>query len=324
MHQSDGQSIARTYTDRGRLLVAIGAMLLLAGLALALLAPAEIYVFYLFSVGGPFHYEGFGFGSFMFGNIAAQIMGYYLMAILLLALGAGHLGLRRWARTLSLVLLYAWLVVGVPMIIIFLLVLFASKELSPLAAGAAILLLALSYPVVPILLIRFYQARDVKGTLDGRDAREHWSDGRPLPVLVLGFLLSLVAIVLHIAFFFRGLFPLFGTFLVDMDGIMALALSILCLVLLVWGVLRQSGWAWWGSVLFVGLLASSSVLTLAVTSFPELLALLRFPPTELEFLGGLPLQGWHLAAFFGLPLLLILGTILCSKRHFDQQRPSLI
>jgi len=312
------------HKDRGRLLAGIGALLLLAGVALAVLAPVEIYAFYLFSVGGPFHYEGFGFGSFMFGNIAAQIMGYYLLAILLIPLGLGHLGLRRWARTCSLVLLYAWLVVGVPMIILFLLVLFASKDLPPLIGWAVILVLALSYPIVPLLLIRFYQSRDVKGTFGSRGSGQHSLEQRPLAVLVLGFLLSLIALVLHIPLFFRGLFPLFGTFLVDREGILALALSVLCLVFLTWGVFRQKAWAWWGSVLMVGLLASSSILTLTVTSLAELLALLRFPPREMEFLDGLPLQGWHLAAFIGLPLLLTLVTILLSKRHFDQQRPSLI
>jgi hypothetical protein len=192
------------YTDRKRLLAAIGALLLLAGVGLAILAPAEVYTFYLFSAGGRFYYEGFGFGSFMFGNIAAQIIGYYLMAVLLIPLGLGHLRLRRWARTFCLVLLYVWLVVGVPVIILFLLVLFASKELPPFAAWAAILLLALSYPVVPFLLIRFYQSGDVKATFHCRDSGEHWLEARPLPVLVIGFLLGLTAIVLHIPLFFRA------------------------------------------------------------------------------------------------------------------------
>lgn len=315
MHHPQDEATAMGYKDRRHLLAGIGALLFLAGVALALLAPAEIYTFYLFSVGGRFHYEGFGFGSFMFGNIAAQIMGYYLMAVLLIPLGLGHLRLRRWARTLSLVLLYAWLVVGVPMIILFLLVLLASKELPPFASWMAILVLTLSYPIVPLLLIRFYQSRDVTDTFNSRDSGEHGWEGRPLVALVLGFLLSLIAIVLHIPMFFRGLYPLFGTFLVDLEGILALALSAFCLICLAWGMIWQKAWAWWGAVLFVGLMASSSILTFAMTSFAELLALLRFPPAEMEFLDGLPLQGWHVAAFTGLPLLLTLGAILLSKRH---------
>ena len=74
----------------------------------------------------------------------------------------------------------------------------------------------------------------------------------------------------------------------------------------------------------VGLLACSSVLTLVLTSYPELLALMVFPPTEIELLDGLPLQGWHLAAFFGLPLLLTLVVLVMSKRHFGPQRPALL
>lgn len=324
MHQPHAETIDTDYIDRSRLLVGFGALLLLAGFALALLAPAEFYAFYLFSPGGPFYYEGFGFGSFMFGNIAAQIMGYYLIAALLIPLGLGHVRLRSWARTFSLVLLHAWLVVGVPMTILFFLVLFASKDLPPFAPWAAVVLIPLFYPIVPLLLIRFYQSRHVMATFNRHDSPEHWLEGRPLPVLVLGFLLGLVAIVMHIPLFFRGLFPAFGTFLVGMAGILALALSVLSLVFLVWGVLRQQAWAWWGAVLFVGLLAASSLLTLAKTSFAQLLALLRFPPTEMEFLDGLPFQGWHLAAFLGLPLLLMLGLLLLSKRHFGQQRPSLL
>jgi hypothetical protein len=96
------------------------------------------------------------------------------------------------------------------------------------------------------------------------------------------------------------------------------------LALLAWGVFRQKTWAWWGSLSFVGLLACSSILTLTMTSYAELLALMQFPPTEMAFLDGIPLQGWHLAAFVGLPLLLSLGAILISKRHFDQESPSLL
>ena len=99
------------HKDRSLILALIGAPLLLIGTAAALLGPAEMYCFYLFSDGGRFHYGGFGFGSFMFGNIAAQIVGYYLIAIVLIPLGYGHLRARRWTRPLSLALLWSWLAI---------------------------------------------------------------------------------------------------------------------------------------------------------------------------------------------------------------------
>jgi len=75
--------------------MALGLLLLLAGLACAFLGPVETYVFYLFSEGGRFYFEGFGFGSFMFGNIAVQVAGYYLAAAVLEHLGYEHLRIRR-------------------------------------------------------------------------------------------------------------------------------------------------------------------------------------------------------------------------------------
>ena len=122
------------YTDRARLIAVIGVLLLLVGIAVGFLGPLEMYCFYLFSDGGRFHYEGFGWGSFMFGNIASQIIGYYLIAAMSIPLGYGHLKIRRWARTLSLTLLSSWLVVGAPLIVVVFFILAGSKDLSLPAA----------------------------------------------------------------------------------------------------------------------------------------------------------------------------------------------
>lgn len=307
--------MALIYRGRSWTLRLVGA-LLLVGIGAAALGPAEMYCFYLFSEGGPFHYEGFGFGSFMFGNLATQIIGYYVIAILLIPLGYGHLQLRRWARPLSLTLLYSWLVLGVPLVLVFLLVLFTAKDLSPLAALTAIILLALSYLLFPALLIRFYRSRNVKLTFESRDLESHWIERRPLPILVLCFLLIFYIIALHIPIFFRGIFPLFGMFVLDLDGILAIDISILLLVWLLWGVARQRLWAWWGSALYLGLLTSSVSLTLAKSRYSDILSKLSFPPTEMEALDGLPFQGIHFALLVGIPLILTLGAIILSRRYF--------
>ena len=106
------------YRDRRLVLVGLGLLLLAAGLGCAFLGPVEVYVFYLFSEGGRFAYEGFRFGSFMFGNIALQVVGYYLAAAVLVPMGYGHLRLRRWARPLAEALLWTWTVLGVPLLLV--------------------------------------------------------------------------------------------------------------------------------------------------------------------------------------------------------------
>jgi hypothetical protein len=62
----------------------------------------------------------------------------------------------------------------------------------------------------------------------------------------------------------------------------------------------------------------SSVVTLLRSSFADILSLMRLPPTELEILQGVPLQGAHLVPFAGIPLGITLGVIILSKQHFGR------
>ena len=304
------------YKNRSLILILIGALLLLVGIGAALLGPAEMYCFYFFIEGGRFHYEGFGFGSFMFGNMACQIIGYYLIAIVAIPLGYGHVTRRRWARTLSLTLLWFWLVVGVPLTIVFLFILVTAKDLSLIAVLIAIVALGASYLVLPGLLIRFYRSRDVRLTFETRDPRSYRIEELPLPILVLCALYSFYAIVLHVPIFFNGMFPLFGDFVYELPGILMLDVSIMLLVCLIWGTWRRSAWAWWGSLVYFGLLTSSSILTFAKSDYLDILSMMKFAPLEMKALQGLPFQGFYFAVFFGVPLLITLGLIVASKRHF--------
>jgi hypothetical protein len=304
------------YQDRTRVIAVIGVVLLLAGIAVGFLGPLEMYCFYLFAEGGRFHYEGFGFGSFMFGNIASQIVGYYLIAAILVPLGYGHLKMRRWARTLALTLLWSWLVVGAPLIVVVFFILAASKDLSVPAALIALVFLGLSYLVFPALLIRFYQGRNVKRTFETKDGKSYWIEALPMPILVLSSLYLFYTVVLHLLILFNGIFPVFGIFAFGLQGILLLDISIVCLICLTWGTLRRRMWAWWGAVIFLGLFTFSTLLTFFRSSYSTILAGLAFPPREIEFLGGLPVQGYHFAVLAGIPLLITWGAAIFSRRHF--------
>jgi len=186
----------------------------------------------------------------MFGNMACQIIGYYLIAIAAIPLGYGHVTRRRWARTLSMTLLWFWLVVGVPLSIVFLFILVTAKDLSLATVLIAIVALGASYLVLPGLLIRFYRSRDVRLTFETRDPRSYRIEELPLPILVLCALCSFYTIVLHVPIFFNGMFPLFGDFVYELPGILMLDVSIMLLVCLIWGTWRRSTWAWWGGLVY--------------------------------------------------------------------------
>jgi hypothetical protein len=308
-----------SYKDRRIILFIIGGLLLVGGIVVGFFGPLEMYCFYLFSEGGRFYYEGFGFGSFMFGNIAAQIIGYYLIAAVCIPIGYGHLAMRRWTRPLTLTLLWFWVIFGIPLTLVFLFVLFASKDLPVIDGVIAIVLAGLAYFLAPWLLMRFYRSRDVRLTFETRDPKPSWIDDLPQPVLVVGALLLFFIVVLHIPIFFNGVFPLFGLLLTGLEGFFLIDVSIFCLAGLTWGVLKLKPWAWWGALVYVSLLAVSVIVTFPQYGLLDILARLRFPPTEVEILDGLPFHGFHLALMLGVPLLTTLGLLVYSKRYFRRR-----
>ncbi len=309
-----------SHKDRTLILKVMGGVLLLIGTVAAYFGPIEMYCFYLFSEGGRFHYEGFGFGSFMFGNLACQIIGYYLIAIVLIPLGYGHLKARRWSRILTLGLLWFWVIVGIPLTLAFAFIWFTAKDLSPVTGIAAFVLLCLSYFVIPTMGIRFYNSRDVRRTFEQRDPVPCRIEGLPMPILVMVILFAFYAVALHALIFFNGLFPILGTWLNGLQGITVIDVTLLCLAVLTWGTLTRQKWAWWGTLVYFSWLTLSWTLTLMRSSWLDILAALEFPPYEMEILKRLPFQGRHFAVLVGVPFVLTLGLILRSRSHFQSRR----
>ena len=305
--------------DRSLLIKILGWIFSLAGIGIAFLAPLEIYCFYLFSYGGRFYYEGFGFGSFMFANIAGQVIGYYLIALILLTLGYGHLKIRKWVAKLSVSLLYFWLIVGIPLIITAFFILTGTKEISIPASSIILVVSILSYAVFPPLLIHFYKNRNVVYTFEKNDKKTCWMEKLPISVLTISWLIIFYIIVLHILILFNGIFPVFGTFFYGLKGIILLDITILCLSFLVWGLLRLQLWAWWGSVFALGILAISTIITFVNSSYSTILDNMKFPLKEILFLGNIPIQGYHFAIFAGIPLLVTWILAIMSKKQFLQK-----
>ncbi len=305
------------YRDRGRILIAAGILLYLGGVCVGLLGPLEMYCFYLFSAGGRFAYDGFGFGSFMFGNIAAQIAGYYLIAAVLIPLGYGHIKLLGWARILTVTLAWAWLAVGAPLVILAGFVLLGTKQLPLIAALAALILLALSYFVVPWIVLRFYNSANVRRTFEAKHPKSGSVEEIPQPILVLATLFLFFIVILHLLILFNGIYPLFGKFLYGLPGIVMIDMTIACLLWLTWGIVRRRMWAWWGATILWGLFTSSLIITWLSTGYMELLAGLAFPARELDMLDGIPLQGFHLAILTGVPCLITWILAASAKRFYQ-------
>jgi len=280
----------------------IGALLILMAAGILTLGIIEIYCFYLFSEGGRFYYQGFGFGSFMFANLTFQILGYYDIALLTFILGYAHFTLRRWSQSLMLALLEVWLIVGLPMLATFFLIAVTAKELTLIAVIAIAVLLALAYFVLPFFVKRFYLSDAVTSMIEMNDPQVTRFSQVPIRTLSVSILLVFFAGMMHVPILLNGIFPFFGTWLIGLQGISCLAGSIMVFLLLTWGIYQQDKWAWWATMVWLMLLLMSAVITLINTDWLGLLAIIGFPAYEIDLLKNVPVEGWHLAIFFGFPM----------------------
>lgn len=308
------------YKDRKTILRIIGVVILAIGCLAAFLGPLEMFCFYLFSEGGAFHYEGFRFGSFMFGNLAAQITGYYFIAALLIPLGYGTIRLRSWARHLMYAMIRFWVVAGLPLIAAFFFVLVSSKDLPLPVIVLTAVVLAAAYLFLPGVLRRFYGARDTRLSFGAPNPDGSWIETIPIPLLALGCVFVFFILILHAQIFFNGIFPVFGTWISGLAGIVLLDASIIALAVLLWGTVRVRRWAWWGGLVYFGIVTCSYIITLSASSWQELLATLDFPSYEMEILQGIPLHGYHLAILAALPFSLTIVSIVRARPCFSVRR----
>jgi len=303
----------------------IGCALLCAGLVAVYYGPLEIYVFYLFSEGGQFSYDGFRVGSFWFAALATMNSGYYVIAALCLPAGIGHLGLRRW--TLPLTRLYLWFWFGAGALLtangFFLLPSLLRLEveratlLTRLTVGglAALLLLV----ALPVCALWFYRRKEVVAAFTAREPHPGWMENYPFPLQALLLLLAIVILVLHLSMFYQAIFPLFGRIQLGRPSAYPIALCVLGAVVLIYGVARLKRWAWWGCLAYFGLLALTSAMTFPRYRFYDIILMMDLPAYEMQFLDkATALHDLQLAGLLVTPLLVALGLAAAARRYLAQ------
>jgi len=300
----------------------IGALLLVGGLAALYIGPLEVSAYYLFVEGGRFHYPGFRFGSFMFANITAQVAAYYLVAAAAIPLGLGSLRLRRWGLALMQTALWLWLVAGLPLMLVGWAMLITTKAFSVPGLITGLILSLIAYLAAPLLLRRFYAHDAVAEIYAAHDPHPSALEAVPLPVRGICALLLLNVLALHVPLLLNGAYPWFGTLLTGKPGFTALDLTIVALLILLWGLWNRWRWAYWGSLAAFALLGVSAFVTFSRLSLHDLLIALALPPAEQSFFAGLPFLGWSLAIPAVLAPAVMLVLLGAAWRHFIPERPA--
>jgi hypothetical protein len=237
------QTITPAYRDRSGGLVAFGILELLFGLA------CLGFVALLFLAGPPPNSPS------PRPNIVPAALTYLVLAVVFFFLGVGSIRVRRWARTLSLIVGWFWLLVGVVggvFLIFFMPRLFAAlprAHAQPGARAAATGCLATVWGIflvlLPIGFVLFYGSRNVRATCEARDPRPRWTDRCPAPVLALA-LMSAFAAVSFVVYSVHPTFPIFGRLWTGAPGTLLFLLFALLEAAVAWGLYRLLPAAWWG------------------------------------------------------------------------------
>lgn len=309
-----------------RLFKIIGILLLAIGISCGLLATAEMYCYYLFSPGGRMYYEGFGFGSFMFGLIAAQNIGFYVISFTLIVIGYGHLKMKKWIAKVSIAFLNFWLITGIPVIGIALFVLAGVKDMSVAIAFMVVAICILFYFPIPSLLIRFYKSSRITGFLSAAEDTENkgrsWISKVPDSVLTLIFIIILIILIFFILIFFNGIFPVFGTFIHGLAGILIIDVVTAGMIVLILGLFKLQKWSWVGTLIIIGLLIASTLSTFLNSSYQDILTAMNFPAYEMAILEKIPAQEYHFALLSNIILIPTFILVILVRKHFYNKTKS--
>ena len=279
------------YPDRSErlMLLGIGQVLLgcLCGLMAALMVAATML--------GPMGAVPQGQSTSLQAVIPALVF-YVLLAVALFWLGIGLIRARRWAWTLTVLLSWMWLLMGLVAFVMFVFFLgpmmretMAQQAKMPTEAIMVMLVvmaafMACIYILLPGVYIVLCQNESVRATCQRRDPTVRWTDRCPMPVLALTVIQGSCAVATPSALAYGSVIVLFGVFLSRATGAVAIVLIMLVLAYLAWGSYRLQMAAWWGTLLAGMVGALNMVVTFSRTDLMQMYKKMGLPPEQLEMM----------------------------------------
>ncbi|HEX9161383.1 MAG TPA: hypothetical protein VF980_06710 [Thermoanaerobaculia bacterium] len=310
---------AVTYNSRRGSLVFFGVIQLAIGLLCILFFFGTLAIF-LFSSFAPA-----GAAAPPFRTAIVGLLVYLLGGVLLISLGIGSMLARRWARDLSLIVAWMWLVIGVMTTIAMAAVV---PRLMPdfpdqRTAGTVVLTciaiaLGVFGIVIPLLMVLFYRSENVRATCLAADPRTRWTERVPLPLLGLAFWTVMSAITM-IGMTGYAVLPIRGTMITGPIAIAVYGAIGVLLLYVSWGLYRRSLLAWWIGVGYGVLVAAYCVLVFPNLDYRRLVNAMGMPktPNAPDFT-AIYQSPWFLA-YLGFFWLLYLGYFVFVLRYFRRE-----
>jgi len=287
---------------------------------------------------GAFMYKLAPGGAMRPGQFASGVATYSFIAAALLGLGIGSVQMKRWARALTLVTSWYWLIMGVLVTVLLTAVLpvtvrgalaqmqknVPDSPSADMSTGIMAVLLTLIIVVlafflvlVPIAFVVFYSRMDVAETCRHRDPVERWTDRTPLPVLGASVALFAGALYLLLTGLTTPLFPFFGRYLTGIPAAACLVASAALEGYLAIAFFRLRSFGWWIAVVALAINLLSAVLTFTKADMMQAYSKMGMSDAQLQMLNSNPMFRGHLLLWWSLiSTLLFFGYLLWLKRYF--------
>ncbi len=315
--------------DRSTGLSIFGVVQIILGLLAALMIPLVMLGVFLSHVGPG--------GGMHLRHMISGVATYAFIATGLLTLGIGSIQAKRWARALTLVTSWYWLISGVLITVLLTAVLpvmtksvlAQAQQANPSAPQgfstgimAVILTLMIVFAaifliVIPIGFVVFYGRQDVAETCRRRDPKERWTDRAPLPVLGASVVLSIAALYMVVVGLSTPLFPFFGRYLTGAPGAVCFILLATLDFYLAVALFRLQPSGWWLAFITLAIRLVSITLTYARADLMQAYSKLGFSDAQLRIMNSNPMIRSHVILWWSLfSMVGLFAYLVWIKRYF--------
>ena len=268
------EAIVADYKDRRAGLIFFGLVQLVLGLLCLLFCLISIAGFATMSrqTGAP---------QLPFAQMLMSVAIYLVAGIILIDLGAGSMMCRRWARDLSLLIGWFWLIAG---LITGGVMTFMMRALSDQIAGAQwvftcmMAFFVIFGVLIPLAIILFYRSPNVRATCMARDPKPRWTERVPLPLLGLSLWTAFSAVAIFAASAY-GVLAWVGTMITGPAAVAAYVVIAAVLAYVSWGLYHRSVVAWWVGIAHGVVAALYAVFVFPRVNYDELMRTMHMPPT---------------------------------------------
>jgi hypothetical protein len=316
----DGMEHGPAYRDRRTGLILFGIVEIIIGLFCLLLA--------FFMVVGVMMGRAAGTGTEI-RMIVPSLLMYPVLAAAFISLGIGSMMRRRWARALSLIAAWSWLLVGIAACVMLLVMapMIFGGELRgngamPEEAKMAVMVIAgtmfgFMFIVVPGSLVLFYRSPHVKATCEAADPHRRWTDACPLPVLAVSLWMLFGGLMMPLMpISYNGVFPFFGKLLHGVAGTAVFLVLTIVWLYAAWAIYRLKRAGWLITVVTVGLLTISNAVTFGTIDLTEMYRAMGYSEAMLQQIKAVSFSGRQILAMTLIGAALLLGYLAFIYRYF--------